>query len=108
MVTFQKQKRMLALAAVLTALICVPSPARASDDHNSKAKKAAAQSAKAAKVFDEIMQTPDKAIPEDLLKRAKAIVVFPHVVKAAFVAGAEGGSGVVTAQPFERWLHSDE
>jgi len=45
-VTFQKQNRMLALAFVLTALICVSSPARTSDDHNSKAKKAATQSAK--------------------------------------------------------------
>jgi len=56
-------------------------------------------------VFDEIMQTPDKAIPQDLLNRAKAIVVFPHVVKAAFVVGLlqdDPSSVVCTATNRER------
>jgi SH3 domain-containing YSC84-like protein 1 len=102
-VTFQKWDRMLALAVVLAAVTCVPLLARAGDEHNSKAKEAATQSAKAGKVFDEIMQIPDKAIPQDLLKRAKAIAVFPQVIKAAFVVGAEGGRGVVSRRTDTGW-----
>jgi len=77
--------------------------ARPGDDHEAKVKAAATQSVKAAKVFDEIMQTPDKAIPRDLLAHAKAIAVFPHVIKAAFVVGAEGGRGVVSRRTNAGW-----
>jgi lipid-binding SYLF domain-containing protein len=54
---------------------------------------AAEQSAKA---FDAIMQVPDKAIPRELLAKARAIAVFPQVVKVAFSVGGEGGRGVVS------------
>jgi len=58
------------------AMIAVALPlAQSQDDHNARVKEAAAQSAKAAKVFDEIMRTPDKAIPQDLLDHAKAIAI---------------------------------
>ena len=75
------------------------------DEHSPKAKEAAAQSAEAAKVFNAIMQAPDKAIPEDLLRRAKAIAVFPQVIKAAFGIGGEGGRGVVSRRTAVGWDH---
>ena len=34
----------------------------------------------------------------NLFKRAKAVVVFPAVLKGAFIIGAEGGSGVLLAK----------
>jgi lipid-binding SYLF domain-containing protein len=49
------------------------------------------------------MHTPDKAIPRDLLARAKAIAVFPQVIKAAFLVGGEGGRGVVSRRTRTGW-----
>jgi hypothetical protein len=70
-VIINKQKGFLTLAVALMALTSVTPLARSGDDHAAKVKEAAAQSVKAGKVFDEIMQTPDKAIPQDLLAHAK-------------------------------------
>ena len=49
------------------------------------------QSEKAAKAFGEIMGTPDKAIPKDLLEKAECVAVFPSVLKAGFIVGGQGG-----------------
>src|SRR6266436_2156604 len=38
----------------------------------------------AANVFSEIMATPDKGIPEDLLEKAHCIVIVPGLKQAAF------------------------
>ncbi len=100
-------KRIFALAVAFVAIVAFTSvtpPARSDDDeHAAKVKEAAAQSAKAAKAFDEIMHIPDKAIPRDLLAHAKAIAVFPQVIKAAFLVGAEGGRGVVSRRTSTGW-----
>jgi lipid-binding SYLF domain-containing protein len=47
----------------------------------------------AARVFSEIMRTPDKGIPQDLLAKAQCVVIIPGLKKAAFVVGAEYGRG---------------
>jgi len=49
-------------------------------------------------VVKEILATPDKGIPTDLLHKAKCVVVFPSVKKAAFVVGASYGRGVITCR----------
>lgn len=100
-----REKQMHIFAVLVVSVFLMPATplGRAADDHDAKVKRAAEQSAKAGKVFDQIMQTPDKAIPQDLLRRAKAIAVFPHVVKAAFVVGAEGGRGVVSRRTNAGW-----
>ena len=95
--------RILVFGTVFVALVSTPPLARPGDDHDAKVKEAAKQSVRAGKVFDQIMQIPDKAIPRDLLGRAKAVAVFPQVVKAAFIVGAEGGRGVVTRRTIEGW-----
>ncbi len=68
-----------------------------------KARAAAAQSAKAARVFDEIMGTREKSIPRDLLERAEAVAVFPGVLKAGFIVGGRGGSGVISRRVAGGW-----
>ena len=40
-----------------------------------------------ARVFSEIMRTPDKGIPQDLLAKAQCVVIIPGLKKAAFVGG---------------------
>ena len=100
---FHNRPRFFILMAVFTALTSVLAPAQSVDDHEKKVRKAAAQSVKAGQVFDAIMKTPDKAIPQDLLAHAKAIAVFPQVIKAAFFIGGEGGRGVVSRRTRTGW-----
>ncbi len=51
-----------------------------------------------AKVLDEIMATPDKAIPDKVMSDAKCIAVIPSMVKVAVVFGANHGKGVATCR----------
>ena len=48
----------------------------------------------ATKVFSEIMSTPDKGIPQDLLEKAHCMVIVPDLKKGAFIVGAKYGKGV--------------
>jgi|SRR6266498_433461 len=68
-----------------------------------KALAAAEQSAKAAQVFNEIMGTREKSIPGDLLDKAEAVAVFPSVLKAGFIVGGRGGSGVISRRVKGGW-----
>src|SRR6266446_832824 len=68
-----------------------------------KAREAADQSAKAARVFDQIMATREKSVPQDLLDRAEAVAVFPGVIKAGFIVGGRGGSGVISRRVAGGW-----
>lgn len=47
----------------------------------------------AAGVFTEIMGTPDKGIPQDLLESSQCIVIVPGMKKAAFILGGNYGRG---------------
>lgn len=49
-------------------------------------------------VLTEIMATPDKGIPSDLLAKAHCIVVVPGLKKLAFVVGGEYGSGYLSCR----------
>jgi len=53
---------------------------------------------KAGDVLKEIMGTPDKGIPQEVLDKAKCIAVVPHMVKGGFIFGAQGGKGVATCR----------
>ena len=52
----------------------------------------------AASVFSEIMTSPDKGIPRDLLEKAHCIVVVPGMKKGAFIVGAKYGKGFVSCR----------
>ncbi len=47
-------------------------------------------------VIHEIMNSPDNQIPSNLISEAKAILIFPTLVKAGFVVGARYGEGVAS------------
>src|SRR5256886_16771909 len=68
-----------------------------------KARAAAAQSDKAARIFSQIMATREKSIPHDLLDRAEAVAVFPSVWKGGFIVGGRGGSGVISRRVADGW-----
>lgn len=61
------------------------------------------QSQKSAKVFKEIMGTPDKAIPRNLLDKCECIAVFPSVLKAGFIVGGRGGRGIASCRTATGW-----
>jgi lipid-binding SYLF domain-containing protein len=61
------------------------------------------QSDKAARVFREIMDTPDKGVPKDLLEKAECVGVFPSVIKAGFILGGRGGRGVASCRTVGGW-----
>jgi SH3 domain-containing YSC84-like protein 1 len=53
-------------------------------------------------VFDEIMNIPDN-IPQDLLDKAECVIVFPSVLKAAFVIGGSFGRGAMVCRTGEHF-----
>jgi len=57
---------------------------------------------RAADVFKEIMATPDKAIPDDLLDRAECVAIVPGLKKGALGFGGKYGKGVVTCRKSDR------
>lgn len=57
------------------------------------ADTAAERLEESARIMQEIMGTPDKGIPQDLLNKAYCVVVVPSLKKAAFVVGGQYGKG---------------
>jgi lipid-binding SYLF domain-containing protein len=57
----------------------------------------------ARQVFREIMATPDKAIPQELLESAKCIAIIPGEKKAALVVGGSYGKGLATCRTTGGW-----
>jgi lipid-binding SYLF domain-containing protein len=57
----------------------------------------------AATVLDEIMATPDKGIPSDILGSAKCVAVVPSLLKGGFVVGAAHGRGMATCRLATGW-----
>src|SRR5579872_4545105 len=56
-----------------------------------------------ATVLNEIMATPDKAIPDKIMDDAKCIAVIPSMVKVALVFGGNHGKGVATCRTSSGW-----
>jgi lipid-binding SYLF domain-containing protein len=56
-----------------------------------------------ANVFNEIMSTPDKGIPHDILSRAQCIGIVPNMKRAGFIVGAKYGKGVLTCRTGDGW-----
>ncbi len=57
----------------------------------------------ATSVLQEVMATPDKAIPSSILSGASCVVVIPKYKKGAFVIGAQYGQGVATCRTPRGW-----
>jgi lipid-binding SYLF domain-containing protein len=89
-------KRTLILSTLFLATVQVAS---ASSDHGDDV----ARTQKAAVVFRQIMDTPDKGIPHDLLDSAKCIAVIPGDKKFAFIFGGNYGRGVATCRTGHGW-----
>src|SRR5580693_5770069 len=93
----------MTLAGLLFALQALSTTGFSQNKSSSEFRDAALQSTKAARVFKEIMDTPDKGVPRDILDKAECVAVFPHVLKAGFVFGARGGRGVASCRTEHGW-----
>ena len=59
---------------------------------------------RASEVFNEIMNTPDKGIPSDLLDKAACVVIVPGLKKGALGFGGKFGKGIVMCRkPNHTW-----
>jgi len=90
----RKLFRVLASGLVLACLPLVAVQAADVSERN----EALNMANQAITVLDKIEQSPDHAIPQDLLRNAKAVAVVPTVVKAGFVIGARHGEGLVSVR----------
>lgn len=89
-------KKLLSLGMLL-ALIAVPAlTARADNDKETDRLE------NAGTVMEEIMNIPDD-IPQDLLDKAECVIVFPSVLKAAFIVGGSYGRGAMVCRGGEHF-----
>ena len=79
------------MMATMVAAACVATTLRAQDDATKRLDDAAT-------VFSEVMQSPDKAIPRDLLTKAHCIAIVPGLKTAAFGVGAKYGKGYLSCR----------
>lgn len=89
-----KKQLALVLAAALLAL-----PLRADDKAD---KKEADRLDNCGTVIKEIMDIPDD-IPQDLIDKAECIIVYPSVIKGAFIVGGSYGRGAMICRTGEHF-----
>jgi len=88
-----KIRMTVALAGAL-ALIPLTSSVSSAKDKDEKEND---RLQNAGTVLKEIMDVPDN-IPQDLIDKARCVIVFPSVVKAAFVVGGSYGRGTMVCR----------
>ena len=87
------------ILAVVGVAVLASTMAFAVDEPSEQVKRMHA----AATVLDEIMGTPDKGIPEELLDSAKCVAVIPSMIKIGFVFGGRHGRGIATCRTSNGW-----
>jgi len=75
----------------------------ASDESSKDQSDIAKRIDASAKVLNEIMATPDKAIPDKVMNDAKCVAVIPSMVKVAIGFGGSHGKGVATCRTEHGW-----
>jgi lipid-binding SYLF domain-containing protein len=88
----------LQILLVLAMCAVLPGIAKASDRDDDIARLQ-----RAADVFREVVNTPDRGIPDRLLNSAKCIAVIPGDKKFAFVFGGNYGRGVTSCRTEHGW-----
>jgi SH3 domain-containing YSC84-like protein 1 len=86
--------RLIIATAVATTVALTP--LLAADNEPAKRLDAAAA------VLSEVMATPDKSIPQELLENAHCIVIVPDLKTAAFVVGGKYGKGYLSCRSKSR------
>lgn len=71
--------------------------------HASEQSKLDERLAASSGILQEIMNTPDSAIPENITAHAHCVIVIPAVKKLAFAVGGQYGRGVATCRTGHGW-----
>jgi SH3 domain-containing YSC84-like protein 1 len=87
----------LGIFTALAAIFLASTMAAAAEEPSEQVKRMDA----AATVLDEIMGTPDKGIPEELLDSSKCVAV--SMIKIGFVFGGRHGRGIATCRTGSGW-----
>ena len=85
----------LMIAATMATAVAL-TPLLAADNEPAKRLDAAAA------VLSEVMATPDKSIPQELLENAHCIVIVPDLKTTAFVVGGKYGKGYLSCRSKSR------
>jgi len=99
---YQMRSR-FALALPLAIIVLLSTNAFAQKKTGKDLQDAVKRVSDASAVLNEVMRIRDKSIPRDLLAKAKAVVVFPGVIKGAFIIGGQGGKGVAVRRVGRGW-----
>jgi SH3 domain-containing YSC84-like protein 1 len=91
------------LAVATTLVLAFAVLSRAADDSKKDETDINKRIEKSAQVLNEIMATPDKAIPDKVMSDAKCIAVVPSMVKIAVGFGGNHGKGVATCRTASGW-----
>src|SRR5258708_24858819 len=83
--------KMKMFAALIAGSTLLPLTVSAASDVDKRLQSAA-------EAFKEVMDMPDKAIPQDLLNKAECVVIVPDLKKGAFIVGAKYGRGFVSCR----------
>ena len=83
------------ISRLMVALLAVSTVAFASETKEKEKQEERLQNA--GTIMSEILKVPDN-IPQDLLDKAKCVVVIPSVLKAAFVVGGSYGRGTMVCR----------
>jgi len=92
-------KRVMGSLAVCAAMVLSAASVAWSADKEDEIKRVNS----AATFLTEIMNTPDKSIPDNVMKDARCVAVIPSMVKAAFVFGGNYGKGVASCHNANGW-----
>src|ERR1043166_2865545 len=91
------------LGAGATLAMRVVTPGTSAANPSEEAAKQSKKSSEAIAVYHELITTPDKEVPQQLLERCKCVAVLPGVLKAALGYGARHGSGVMACRTANGW-----
>ena len=80
-------------AAAAIAALALTTPALAGDEPKLDQKLVDATA-----VYQELLNAPDRGVPEALLAKCKCVTVIPHAVKGAMVYVARFGTGVMSCR----------
>jgi lipid-binding SYLF domain-containing protein len=90
--------RIWMMSAVALGILTTSSSLRA-DDRSQDLKRIH----DAQRSFHELMETPDRAIPHELLESAKCIAIIPGEKKVGFIVAAEYGKGLAMCRTEHGW-----
>ena len=88
--------RAVVLASVLSCLVAGTARAEMSTAEQKRLSEAAA-------VVNELRNTAENGIPEDVWAKSECVVVIPGMKKAAFIFGGEYGRGVMSCRTDSTW-----